>query len=101
MIVLLINQVGDAMKCRALLPILLVSCLAPGTWMSMFFPDPCAPPKAAGLNPRRDVVLCAADECEGEKDRIAQICADNHYEAGLHVPIMPVAGVSCLCPCLE
>ncbi len=88
------------MKCRAFLPILLVSCLSSGTWMSMFFPDPCAPLKTTNINSRRDIVLCAADECEGDKERIAQICRDNHYEAGLRVPIFPVAGVNCLCPCL-
>ncbi|HEX5037461.1 MAG TPA: hypothetical protein VFX30_09920 [bacterium] len=90
------------MKCRPYLPVLLVSCLLAGTWMSMFFPDPNAAAKRAAprIDPRRDIVLCAADECAGESDRIAQICQDNHYVPGQGVPIFPVAGVMCQCPCL-
>jgi hypothetical protein len=90
------------MKCRPFLPILLVSCLSAGTWMSMFFPDPCAAVKTVNprIHPRRDIVICAADECADSSDRVAQICQDNHYGVGQGVPIFPVAGVMCLCPCL-
>jgi hypothetical protein len=70
--------------------------------MSMFFPDPCAPVRAGrAIDPRRDIVLCASDECDGERDRVAQICRDNRYGPGQGVPVFPVPGVMCLCPCLE
>jgi hypothetical protein len=90
------------MKCRPFLPILLAGCLSAGTWMSMFFPDPCGALKTTSprVNPRTDVVLCASDECSSASDRVAEVCLDNHYPAGQGVPIFPVAGVMCLCPCL-
>ena len=85
---------------RPLATVLLTSCLYAGTWMSMFFPDPCAAPKTSpAIRPGRDIVLCAADECAEAGDRVAQICRDNGYGPGQGVPIFPVAGVMCLCPC--
>ncbi|HSA58638.1 MAG TPA: hypothetical protein VLJ37_03030 [bacterium] len=77
--------------------ILLTSCLATGTWLSMWFPDPCAR-RASGL-PANAIVLCAPDECAEARDRIAVICRDSGYPAGQRIPVLPLAGVSCLCPC--
>lgn len=67
----------------------------------MFFPDPCAATRISpGFHPGRAIVLCAVDECEEASDRVAEICRDNRYGPGQGVPVFPVPGVTCLCPCV-
>jgi hypothetical protein len=89
----------NPIMCRkSLLATVLVSCLAPGTWLSMFFPDPCAPPRIAAP-PGTVIVLCAADECAEAREEIARKCADNRLSAGQRVPLFLLGGGHCLCPC--
>lgn len=83
---------------KQILSTLLISCLAQGTWLSMWFPDPCAPPKVS-FPPGSVVVLCAADECAEAQGEIAQKCVDNHLSAGNRVPLFLGGGAHCLCPC--
>ena len=79
--------------------ILLTSCLATGTWLSMWFPDPCAPPRGATGLPPNAIVLCAPDECAAEQDHLAAKCLDNHLVPGQRAPLFIGGGAHCLCPC--